>query len=144
MIEKHSDNCTNLVMQSEGCKLQAYLCPAGVLTIGYGHTGHDVYEGKVITQERAVELLNEDLHFVDRFVANINPGWNQNQFDSIVDFAYNLGGNALKTSTLLKKAQIDVNDPAIADEFCKWVYSNHKILPGLVTRREKEVKLYFT
>lgn len=143
MITQHSQNCTNLAKQSEGCYLTAYLCPAKVLTIGYGHTGADVYKGMAITQQRADEMLNEDLRKFDKMVASINPGWNQNQFDSIVDFAFNVGFQALKTSTLLKKAQLNVNDPSIAYEFSRWNKGGGKILPGLVKRRKIESDLYF-
>jgi lysozyme len=141
---EHSDNCTNLVKDSEGLYLKAYLCPADVLTIGYGHTGHDVVPGMKITEEEAIDFLNEDLYFVDRFVDSLGIAFNQNQHDALVSFAFNLGNGALQHSTLLKKAKIDPNDITIADEFAKWVYGGGKKLPGLVKRRARESKLYFS
>jgi lysozyme len=140
---EHSENCTNLVKECEGLYLRAYLCPADVLTIGYGHTGHDVFAGMIIDENKAIELLNNDLKSVDVFVSKLKVSWNQNQFDAIVSFAFNVGGGALKDSTLLRKARINVNDPSIAYEFSRWNKGGGKILPGLVKRRKKESDLYF-
>jgi lysozyme len=68
---------------------------------------------------------------------------NQNQFDALVSFAYNLGVGNLKSSTLLKKVNANPSDPTIRDEFMKWVNGGGKKLPGLVKRRQAEADLYF-
>ena len=93
----------NLIKKFEGLRLEAYLCPAGVWTIGYGHT-KGVKKGQVITQLEADNLLKEDLSSFEKGVTSlIKSNINQNQFDSLVSFAFNLGLSNLKSSTLLKK-----------------------------------------
>ena len=109
----------NLIKKFEGLRLEAYLCPAGVWTIGYGHT-KGVKKGQVITQLEADNLLKEDLSSFEKGVTSlIKSNINQNQFDSLVSFAFNLGLANLKSSTLLKKVNNDPNDPTIKDEFVK-------------------------
>lgn len=129
--------------------LKAYKCPAGVWTIGIGTTiyptGKKVKEGDVITKEQAYQYLRFDLAFtekqVDSYAIDII---NQNQFDALVSFAYNVGVGALKSSTLLKKLNINPKDPTIRDEFNKWVYGGGQKLPGLIARRKAEGDLYFS
>lgn len=129
----------------EGCSLTAYMCPAGVLTIGYGHTGSDVTSGQNITQSEADALFETDL---DRFCRGINSAigtsnLRQCQYDAVVSLAYNIGvGNFMK-STLLKKIKSNPDNPSIRDEFRKWRYAGGKELPGLVRRREWEARRYF-
>ena len=142
MKMKISDNGIELIKKHEGLRLEAYLCPAGKPTIGYGHT-KDVKLGDVITEEEAEQLLREDLIVVENEINKHNLDINQNQFDALVSFVYNVGVGNFRTSTLLKKIKTDPNDKTIANEFKRWVYSNGKKLPGLVKRREEEAKLYF-
>jgi len=139
---KTSDKGIGLIKRFEGLRLKAYLCPAGKPTIGYGHT-KDVKLGDVITEEEAEQLLLEDLIVVENEINKHNLDINQNQFDALVSFVYNVGVGNFRTSTLLKKIKTDPNDKTIANEFKRWVYSNGKKLPGLVKRREEEAKLYF-
>lgn len=139
----------DLITSHEGLRLQPYICPAGVPTIGYGTTRY--YNGvKVsmsdlpITKEKATEHLMHDLHQFELAVdAMATDAINQNQFDALVSFVYNLGASALKGSALLKKVNADPNDSSIKDEFMKWVYAEGKKLPGLISRRSDEAELYF-
>ena len=140
----------DLITQFEGLKLAPYLCPAGVPTIGYGTTRY--YNGvKVsmsdlpITKEKAIEYLMHDVFQFELAVdAMAVDSVTQNQFNALVSFAYNLGPNALKNSTLLKKVNRNPNDLTIKAEFMKWVNAGGKKLAGLVRRREAESNLYFT
>lgn len=144
---KASINAIKLVQESEGLKLKPYLCPAGVPTIGYGST---VYENGVhvnlsdntITKDRAIEILFNQLRgYEDAVNRYVKVPLNQNQFDALVDFAYNAGVGALQKSTLLKK--INAGDySGAAKEFDKWVYGGGKKLGGLVKRRDKERALF--
>lgn len=140
----------DLITQFEGLKLAPYICPAGVTTIGYGTTRY--YNGvKVsmsdlpITKEKAIEYFMHDVFQFELAVdAMAVDSITQNQFNALVSFAYNLGPNALKNSTLLKKANKNPNDQTIKAEFMKWVNAGGKKLAGLVRRREAEANLYFT
>lgn len=128
--------------------LRAYKCPAGVWTIGIGTTvypnGQKVKEGDTCTKEQAYQYLQNDLLFTEKQVDSYTTdAINQNQFDALISFAYNVGVNALKTSTLLKKVNANTNDPTIRDEFMRWVYGGGVVLPGLVNRRKAEANLYF-
>lgn len=132
----------NLIGDSEGLRLKAYQCTAGVWTIGYGHT-KGVKPGDTCTVQQAINWLHEDVKEAERAVNSKGLQLNQNQFDTLVDFVFNLGDSKFSNSTLLKKIKANANDSTIADEFKKWVYSGGKVTPGLVTRREKEIELYF-
>lgn len=145
-----SDKGLQFCAEFEGLSLKPYLCPANIPTIGYGCTFYpDGTKVKMtdpaITKERALELLRYHMsHFAQTVDSYTTDAVNQQQFDALVDFAYNLGTTALKNSTLLKKVNANPNDPSIAVEFRKWVNSSGKKLAGLVRRREAEVKLYFS
>jgi lysozyme len=139
----------NLIKKYEGLRLSAYLCPASVVTIGYGSTrypnGKKVILGEKLSGEKeATQLL---LSTLDPYEAAVNkhlPNINQCQFDALVSFAYNLGTGALIKSTLLKKAKINPNDPSILDEFLRWNKAAGKVLAGLTNRRREEANLYFS
>ena len=134
----------NLIKKFEGLKLESYLCPAGVWTIGYGHT-KGVKKGDKITQLEADNFLKEDLISFEKGVTRlIKSNINQNQFDALVSFAFNLGLANLKKSTLLKKVNSNPNDRTIVDEFIKWIYAGGKQLEGLKKRRQAEAYLYFS
>ena len=126
----------------EGLRLDAYLCPAGVPTIGYGHT-HGVKMGDRITEEQAERLLIGDLAVAERGVNRYGFDLTQNQFDALVSFVYNIGAGNFRSSTLLKRLKDNPNDPDIEYQFRRWVYGGGKVLPGLVRRRKDEAKLYF-
>ena len=150
-----------IIRESEGLYLKAYLCPAGVWTIGYGHTS-GVKQGDVCTEAQAEKYLEEDLADCEQVVARLLPNANQNQFDALVSFSFNAGIGALKMSTLLKKARVNINDPSIRDEFLKWDKADgthnkkdddgdglideegeKRRLEGLSKRRKREADLYF-
>ena len=142
---KTSNKGIDLIKKYEGLRLKAYKCPAGVWTIGYGHTGADVAEGLEITEERADELLLSDIaQFENHVNSVVKSTIKQNQFDALVSFAFNLGGLSIKNSTLLKRVNANPIDPAISDEFAKWVNAGGKRLAGLVKRRAEEAELYFS
>lgn len=137
-------NCIDLIKKFEGLKLESYKCPAGLWTIGYGNTqwenGTRVLENQVIDIQRAEKLL---MFWVNKYAERIDLKVNQNQFDALVSFAYNVGITNFNNSTLKKKVIANPNDATIRDEFMKWVSSKGKQLPGLVKRREAEANLYF-
>ncbi len=133
----------DLIKSFEGLKLEAYLCPANVLTIGYGHTG-DVEEGQVITEHQAEVLLRSDLMKFERCVnALVAEPITQSQFDALVSFAFNLGCNALRKSTLLKKLS-EGDDIGAAEEFERWNRAGGLVMAGLTRRREAERDLFLT
>jgi len=132
----------NLLKKFEGCKLKAYRCPANVCTIGYGHTSSagapEVVDGMIITQADADEILRRDLIKYERSVQDlVKVELTQNQFDVLVDFAYNAGVGNLKSSTMLKKINAGDLD-AVPAELMKWTKGGGKVLPGLVRRRQAE------
>lgn len=141
-----SDKIKSLVRQWEGLSLKPYLCPAGVWTVGYGHTGPDVSAGAGITQQRAEELFDKDCAAVQRQLNSLclqcRHSLKQCQFDALFSFCYNLGAANLKGSTLWRKVCHDPCDPSIAAEFLRWVHSKGRVLSGLVKRREREAAIY--
>lgn len=132
----------DLIKEFEGCRLSAYRCPAGVVTIGYGHTGN-VKMGDVITQARAEQLLKQDLVKFETAVTawNYLYRWNQNEFDALVSFTFNCGEgslrNLLKSGTRTRK-EIRNALPL----YCKDINGNK--LQGLVRRRNAELELFNT
>lgn len=138
----------DLIKRFEGLKLESYLCPAGVPTIGYGHTGGNIKLGQKITEEQAEKLLAEEYTKLESKVANlVKVPLRQNQLDALVSFAYNLGLGALQGSTLLRK--LNTGDyRGAAMEFEKWVYSKDPktgvriVLSGLERRRKAEKQLF--
>lgn len=138
-------NAINLIKQFEDFRAEAYKCPAGVWTIGYGTTrinGQPVKAGMTITEDQALQLVQQEVNKLWSQIESIlKVKINDNQMNALVDFAYNLGFNALKTSTLMKYVNESQFDKA-ADEFGRWVYAGGKILLGLVKRREAERQLF--
>jgi lysozyme len=140
----------DLIKEFEGLKLKPYLCSAQVPTIGYGSTYYE--NGKKvkltdapITKELADELFQivaDD--FAKRVLPLVKKPLTQNQFNSIVSFAFNLGVRALQNSTLLRLININPNDAMIAKEFLKWNKAGGVVVKGLTNRRIKESALYFT
>lgn len=130
-----------IVKRSEGLRLKAYICPAGVLTIGYGSTGPHVKPGMTITEDQAEGLLRSDLRRFEDGVAQLAKVATDNQYSAMVSFAFNVGLEALKTSTLLRKHNEGDYAGAKA-EFARWNKGGGKVLPGLVTRRADEAELY--
>lgn len=127
----------NLIKQFEGCRLTAYKCPAGVLTIGYGHTA-GVKAGQTITQTQADKMLVED---VERFEKNINKyyekyRWSQNEFDALVSFAFNLGSIDQLTAGGTRSREV------IAEKMLQYNKAAGKVLAGLTRRRQAEKELF--
>lgn len=119
----------------EGCKLKSYYCIAGRCTIGYGHTGPDVKPGMVITEERAEELLRQDLAKAEKAVADlVKVPLTQGQFDSLVDLIFNVGRDAIAKSTLLKLLNQREYGKA-AEQLMRWVHSGSAVVSGLQRRR---------
>lgn len=131
-----------LIQGFEGYRSEAYLCPAGVWTIGYGHTA-GVKEGDTCTREQADIFLLEDLKWAEDTVNAQNLKLGQCQFDALVSFVYNVGSSNFNNSTLLKK--LKNSTAATSDleaEWKKWKYANKQVLKGLVRRRAAEWSLY--
>lgn len=140
----------DLIKKYEGFRAKPYICPAGVPTIGYGATyypdGRKVtLKDSAISEVFATNLLETMLSPYEKAVDSFcRDDISQNQFDALVSFAYNLGTNALKNSTLLKKINANPSDQTIRNEFLKWVNAGGKRLEGLVKRRTEEANLYFS
>ena len=154
-----SDAMVELLKGFEGFRAAAYKCPAGVWTIGHGHTGADVSaagwkdaEGVVhsrITKEQGTALLRKDLKTAETYVGRAHEalkiarggtyGFDQRQFDALVSFTYNVGCGSFVRSTLRKLAvQPRTKDASIVRQFTLWVKGGGKVLPGLVKRRAIE------
>ena len=141
---KLSTNGKKLIQSFEGLRLEAYKAvqTEKYYTIGYGHYGADVSRGSKITKEEADELFNQDVkRFVDGVDKRLKVKVNQNQFDALVSFAYNVGLGNFQSSTLLKKVNLKDFDGA-SMEFARWNKSGGKVLKGLITRRNKEKALF--
>lgn len=137
-----------IIKEFEGLRLEAYQDSVGIWTIGYGNTyyldGKSVRKGDKITKQEAEYLFNNT---VDLFASNVRKlvhvQLSYNQFEAIVSLAYNIGIGAFKSSTLLKKLNVNPNDPTIRNEFLKWKMAGGKEIKGLLNRRIKESDLYF-
>jgi lysozyme len=131
----------DLIKRFEGLRLKAYRCPAGVWTIGYGHTV-DVHQGDVITEHQADVMLEVDISQFEQCVeALLEVPVTQGQFDALVSFAFNLGCGALGRSRLLKLLNEGDLEGA-ANQFPLWRMGGGKVLPGLVARRAAERELF--
>ena len=147
---KTSQKGIDLIKKYEGFRATSYLCPASVPTIGYGATyypnGRKVtMDDAPITEQEAEYMLRKMLTSYENGVNRyVQKPINQNQYDALVSFAYNLGLGALKSSTLLRKVNQDPDDKSIEKEFLKWVKAGGNVLKGLVKRRLEESQLYFS
>lgn len=142
-----------LIKSFEGLRLRPYkpVKTEKYWTIGYGHYGRDVVQNMTITEERAEELLRQDLrkfeHAVNRVVGVIElkmATLKQCQFDALVSFCYNVGVAAFDSSTLRRKVIWNNEDKSIRDEFMRWCYSGKVRLKGLEKRRRAEADMYFS
>ena len=133
----------DLIKKYEGLRLEAYKCPAGVWTIGYGHT-KGVYKGMKISKEEAEKLLQQDVSVFELQVINTVGKLSDCKIDALVSFAYNVGIAAFRNSTLCRKVKANSDDPAIRNEFMKWIYAGGKKLQGLERRRKEEAEMYFS
>ena len=133
-----------LIRKFEGLRLKPYLCPAGVPTIGYGHTGKDVTLAmKPISEPVAEAMMQQDAVVFHRAAGKLSPVlWLEGdaKHSAIADFCFNLGTTRYKASTL--KRRVDSGDwDGAAEELRKWVWGGGRKLPGLVARRAAEAAL---
>lgn len=136
----YSKTGEQLTERFEGLRLTSYRDVAGILTIGYGHTGPDVFEEQTITEERAVELLQKDTKTaVDAVNRLVTVSLTQSQFDSLVDFVFNLGQGRFAGSTMLKLLNLRDYEGA-AREFERWSYAGGVQIAGLLRRRQAEAE----
>ena len=136
-----SDKGFKLIKEFEGCKLYAYRCPAGVLTIGYGHT-KGVKAGMAITQDMANKYLQEDVKFAENALNKMGIKFSQNEFDALVSWLFNLGEGNFNTSTLKKKIIAKAPAYEITDQIIKWIKAGGKVQTGLQKRRIAEANMY--
>lgn len=145
---KISKECENKLKEYESLQLNAYICPAGILTIGWGHTGlvdgKKITLGMTITKEKAQELFEQDIATVESplFKEVFASKLKQGQWDALVSFIYNVGWGNFNKSTLKKRILEDVNHTGIPAQFRRWNKGGGKVLQGLVKRREWEISLY--
>ena len=139
---KVSKKGIDLIKKFEGYKASPYICPAGVLTIGHGHT-KNVKFGDVCSVTQAEQYLLEDLEIAEAELNKI-PNLSQQQFDALASFIFNVGIRNFQTSTLRKKVLADMNDLSIRYEFNRWCIAGGKVSKGLERRRLEEANLYFS
>lgn len=145
-----SENGLKFIKENEGFVSCPYLDQVKKATIGIGSTFYEngspvQLSDPCITPERAMELVHSYLKpVIEEIPKLIDKPLTQNQFDAICDFIYNIGMGGFKSSTLLKKIKVNPNDSMIANEFEKWVKGGGKIIGALVSRRKREVALYFS
>ena len=138
---KISEEGKALIKKFEGCELDSYICSGGVWTIGYGHTA-GVKQGDKINQDEANHLLTEDLEEFEGYVNSaVEVGLDQNQFDALVAWTFNLGPSNLKSSTMLKVLN-EENYSKVPSEMRRWNKAGGKVLEGLIRRREAEALLF--
>lgn len=133
-----------LIKAFEGFRAEAYICPAGVATLGYGSTGADIKLGMTITEAEATERLHQDcVKFIKAIHRLIKVPLNENQLAALISFTYNLGAGALQRSSLRAKLNRGEYEDA-AEEFLKWVNAGGRKLAGLVRRRLAEQDLFMS
>ena len=136
-----SEEGKQLIKKFEGCRLEAYKCSAGVWTIGYGRTTN-VQEGDTCTQEEAEKWLNEELVVYGAYVNDaVLITLEQNEFDALVAWTYNLGSTNLNNSTMLRVLN-DNQKEDVPHQMRRWNKANGEVLEGLVRRREAEALLF--
>ena len=130
-----------MIKHFEGLELNAYQCAAGVWTIGYGHT-KGVQQGMVISEDTANEMLVEELKEYENYINTlVKVELNQNQFDAMVSWVYNLGSSNLQASTLLKV--LNAGDyEGVPAQIMRWNKAGGKVLEGLTRRRQAEADLF--
>ena len=151
-----SENGKKLLKEWEGCEYIVYKDVAGYLTIGVGHKliQDELTSGKIwigekpikyrngLTEDQVMTLLSQDLERFEKVVnENIKVELNQNQFDTLVSFSFNVGVNAFKNSTLLRLLNQNLYE-RVPGELKRWIYSGGNRIDGLIKRREKEIILW--
>ena len=140
---KISNKGIDFIKSFESFSPTKYICSGGMRTIGYGHTIKQGEHFEGISQCQAEEILVQDLCLAEKSVLrNIRAPLEQNQFDALTSFVFNLGGGSLQRSSLRQKINYGGDANEIYDEFVKWVYAGGKKLRGLLRRREAEAEMY--
>jgi lysozyme len=135
----------DFIKEVEGVEYEVYKDSAGLDTIGVGHLLKEGESYKVISEEQVDALLFLDLNVaMNAVVLSVKIPLTQNQFDALVSLVFNIGVTAFRNSTLLKKINQNAPKEAIVTEWHKWRKAGGKIVKGLVLRRAKELKLYFS
>jgi lysozyme len=133
-----------MIKKFEGFSAHAYVCPAGKLTIGYGHAirPSEDFTDKTIDQNEAELLLENDIHYAEQAINRlVSVPVSQNQFDALTSFIYNIGAHAFENSTLLRA--LNKGDFILASkQFSRWIYYNGNKISGLVVRRAAEAALF--
>ncbi len=138
---KISNNGLDLIKHFEGLVLKAYKCPAGVWTIGYGHT-KDVQPGDEWSESTADHMLEVEMEEYEGYINDsVTAPINQDQFDALVSWVYNLGGGNLKASTMLKVLNAGQYEEVPA-QMMRWNKAGGKVLEGLTRRRQAEANLF--
>lgn len=148
---KASDKIIEFIAEQEGFRSRPYKDAVGVCTIGYGTTYYDICGRSVrcddnpISKEVAMMLLTDKVNtwYAPKVSSMVNDDTSQNEFDALVSFAYNLGVNALKKSSLLRYHNAGDKLKA-SKEFGRWVHAGGKVLRGLVKRRHAEREIYLS
>lgn len=130
----------DLIKQFEGCSFSAYRDLDGVPTVGYGHTGKDVYMGLMWNQEMCDQALEQDIATAQAQLAIYSPGLTDGHLEALTDFVYNIGIGNYRTSTLCKYVNAQAW-PQVKTELLKWDHSNGIEVDGLLKRREAEAAL---
>lgn len=132
----------NFIAQFEGFKETPYLCPSGCPTIGFGHVIRKGEFFDKITKEEGLILLKKDLQIYQKVISKLlTVSLSKSQYIAVLSLTYNIGPGAFQRSTLRQKINREEYEE-IPSEFMKWIWGKGKILPGLVKRREAEIKLF--
>ena len=133
----------DLIKRWEGLRLEAYICPAGVATVGYGSTGDHVYLGMTITEAEAERLLRLDLQrFEDSVSKSVKVTLNDNEYAALCSFSFNVGCGAFESSTLLRRLNAgEPKERVFSEELPRWSKANGQTLQGLLNRRNAEIEL---
>ena len=131
-----------LIRRFEGFSSTPYLCPAGYLTVGYGHVVRGPEDEMYLSESDALLLLRHDVRQAEQAVLRqVAVPLSDHQFDALVSFAYNLGAGALQRSALRRKVNRGEHAD-VPEEFGRWIWAGGKKLPGLIRRRAAEAALY--
>ena len=134
-----------IIKKYEGFSSQAYRCPAGVWTVGWGHTGRDINKDTILTREEAELMLKKDVANLQEQILFLLDGKpSMNELDALTSLVYNVGLGAFKKSRLLKRINLKDNPELVAKEWIEFNKVNGKVVKGLIRRRAEEISLYFT
>ena len=145
-MKTYQEYASALIKEFEGLRLESYVCPAGKLTIGYGHAFGDVSKGQKITRDEAEKILEKDIEYFTKGIKTyLKVPIAPNQLGALVSFCFNIGIGKFKTSTLLKKINAKDFDGA-SKEFLRWnkatIDGKLTVLDGLTKRRKAEMEIF--